>query len=420
MTISRLLLVSALVVLSPACSDPSASDGNPDMSAFPGDGGQAACSAAAITYRHGNESPQQPIVHVLSKAKYPLALCNDGTPGAYVFRPGVGGGAKRWIIYLEGGGLCGDAASCKLRYDTTPFYMTSSGTTDGQVYPTLLEGLKSTDMAVNPDFRDANLVQLYYCSSDTWSGDRAGDGALPTDNLGRWHFRGRSIISAVLAELLPQGLATAEEVLLTGSSAGAIGVVSNADDVRQALPAAVRYVAMMDAGFFINYPDFDSKTNLESTAMPTMRELELTSAVAAWGGRGDASCEAAATDSAAHTRCRSVYDVLRAGYVQTPLFIRQSVYDMVQLKMLVPVPPQDAAGKAALKAYGLRFAQTLVQDLKSLSGISVFATNDTRHGVINSTSEWSTTTVDTLLLPAVFGAWYANPCAAPVTHIATP
>lgn len=420
MTIFRLLLGSVLFALIPACSQPPATEGNPDMSPVPGDGGQAACGLAAISYRHGNEAPQQPIVHVLSAAKYPQALCNDGTPGAYVFRPGVGGGAKRWIIYLEGGGLCADAASCKQRYDTTPFYMTSNGANDGQVYPTALEGLKSTDKAVNPDFYDANLVQIYYCSSDTWSGDRAGDGALPTDNLGRWHFRGRSILSAVLAELLPQGLTAAAEVLLTGSSAGAIGVVNNADDVRAALPAAVRYVAMMDAGFFINYPDFDSKTNLESTAMPTSRELELTSAVAAWGGRGDASCEAAATDSAARTRCRSVYDVLRAGHVQTPLFIRQSVYDMVQLKMLVPVAPQDAAGKAALRAYGMRFAQTLVQDLKSLSGISVFATNDTRHGVINSTSEWSTTTVDSLLLPPVLGAWYADPCAAPVVHLAAP
>ena len=68
----------------------------------------------------------------------------------------------------------------------------------------------------------------------------------------------------------------------------------------------------------------------------------------------------------------------------------------------------------------MRFAQTLVQDLKSLSGISIFATSDTRHGVINSTSEWTTTTVDSLLLPPVFGAWYASPCAPPVTHITTP
>ena len=94
--------------------------------------------------------------------------------------------------------------------------------------------------------------------------------------------------------------------------------------------------------------------------------------------------------------------------------------DAMNYWQFFPVPPQDAAGKAALKAYGMRFAQTLVQDLKNLAGISVFATSDTRHGVINSTSEWSTTTVDSLLLPAVFGAWYANPCAAPVTHIATP
>lgn len=426
MTLFRLAFVSALALLVPACGDKPTTAENPDLGTPPTDGGQAACNAAPVTISHGTETPQQPIVHLLSKAKYPLAVCNDGTPGAYVFRPGVGRGAKRWIIYLEGGGNCSNAADCKLRYDTTPFYMSSSGTTDGQVFPTVLEGLKSTDKAQNPDFYDANLVQLMYCSSDTWSGDVAGNSTLPTDNLGRWDFRGRRIVEAVLTELLPQGLGAAEEVLLTGSSAGGIGVVNNADDIRLALPAATRYVALMDAGFFFDYPAFDYTTKLESTAMPTQRQAQLAEAVAAWGGRGDASCDAAASNSAARALCRSVYDVLLAGHVKTPLFIRQSIYDMVQLNMLGEVgKPKviDMSTATALRAYRTRFGQAMVQkftNLKTVATLSIFATNDNEHGVINSNAEWRVSTVDSLLLPATIGAWYVNPCAAPSLHIAAP
>lgn len=419
MTICRFLFLGALAALAPACSDSATSPVDQAADAATGDlsqGSSAACSAGPITITHDSSTPQQPIVHLLSTAKYPLAVCNDGTPGAYIFRPGVGGGSKRWIIYLEGGGSCVDSATCKQRYDTTPFYMSSSSMTDGQVYATILEGIKSTERTINPDFYDANYLQLVYCSSDAWSGDKAGDSRLSTSELGRWNFRGKHIVEAVLSELAAQGLAAAEEVFLMGSSAGGLGVVNNADDVRAALPSSVRYVAMPDAGFIIDYPAL-GKNGVESPDMPTYRQVELAAAVAAWGGRGDASCEAAATTAVEHAYCRSVYDVLHNGYVKTPLFIRQSEYDKVQLKQLLE---QGSGTPAQLQAYRMRFAQSLAQRLMTLTGISIFATNDNEHGVINDNALWTTSTVDGLLLPATVGSWYRTPCAPPLVHIATP
>jgi len=36
----------------------------------------------------------------------PNAVCNDGSPAVYYFRPGYGSGSSVFTIYLEGGGVC--------------------------------------------------------------------------------------------------------------------------------------------------------------------------------------------------------------------------------------------------------------------------------------------------------------------------
>ena len=90
--------------------------------------------------------------------------------------------------------------------------------------------LLSTVPEVNPDFANYNHVFLHYCSSDAYAGDTQRRIGAAT-----WQFRGREIVDAMLDQLSAPSDATAPslknatEVLVTGSSAGAMGVASNLD-----------------------------------------------------------------------------------------------------------------------------------------------------------------------------------------------
>ena len=79
-----------------------------------------------------------------------LAVCNDGSPGAYYHRPGTAGNSTRlavariwvssivgchpigplaprsWVIRFLGGAWCWDGPSCAARNATTPFLMSTS------------------------------------------------------------------------------------------------------------------------------------------------------------------------------------------------------------------------------------------------------------------------------------------------------
>ncbi|MFN4183038.1 MAG: pectin acetylesterase-family hydrolase, partial [bacterium] len=150
------------------------------------------------------------------------AVCNDGSPSAYYFRRGWGTGRHRWVIHLQGGGMCVNVEMCKERSASKPKMMTSRGLPLQRVG----SGIQSSSPRENPDFYSANHVYVHYCSSDLWSGDREA-----TRESGGWHFRGARIVRAVIDDLInpaitsSPNLADATEVLFSGGSAGGVGVM---------------------------------------------------------------------------------------------------------------------------------------------------------------------------------------------------
>jgi hypothetical protein len=383
--------------------------------------GASACSVPAIAITHAADAgaASAPVVRVLPAATYPDAVCNDGTQAYYVFRPGTGAGVNRWILYLEGGGYCATDAECAERYRDTPHYMTSSYVTDGQTYKASpLEGIKSADPKQNPDFYDANYVQLVYCSSDAWSGDVAADATQPATVATHWAYRGRTIVTSVIADLKAnRGLSSATEVLVAGSSAGGIGTLQRVDDIG-ALVSPARFLGLMDAGFFLDFPSYQMAAPLT----PSLRRQDLTAGVQLWGGGGDASCEAAATTLDEHVDCRAADALFRNGFIATPMFIRQSLLDNIQLSGL-GLDSMDTS--AAASAYRASFATELVNELTPLSdpsaaqGVTVYASKDDQHGVINDNQQWREVSADGASLPPTIGAWYQDPCSA-TSHIAAP
>ena len=399
---------AALPLLLVAACGHSASPAVPDAPA-------GACDVPALAITHGAGTPAIPHVHKLPLARYPLAVCNDGTPALYALRPGYGPAARRWVIYLEGGGSCSAGAECAQRRLDTPGLMSSAKFTDGAAVTTDLNGFKSAAATENPDLYDATFVQIHYCSSDQWSGDTAAVAGAPVTDMTHWHFRGRAIVAAAIDDLLGQGLASATDVLLIGSSAGALGVANHVDDLRARLPAEVRLLGALDAGYGLLYPPYDPATGRESTISPSQLELAYTGGATAWGGRGDADCAATATDDLARARCRIPDATFPAGQVTTRLFIRQSQADDVQIN-------QHGAGPGTpgpVQAYRDRFGAQMRARLAGLSErFAVFSTDDSQHGVIGETAAWTGLAVDGVVLHDALGAWYRDPCAGGAKRIA--
>ena len=159
--------------------------------------------------------------------------CDDGSPYAYYISPGVGVDVDNWLFFFKGGASCGNDEACALRWSIQPQFMrqwrsvSPSYTPGRQSGPDA--GLFSRDEPSN-HFLNWTFVHLHYCSSDVFSGT-----ATPAQNPTGFYFRGRSITEAVVDELLDgidpslPRLAQANQVVVSGGSAGASGARHNMD-----------------------------------------------------------------------------------------------------------------------------------------------------------------------------------------------
>lgn len=171
------------------------------------------------------------------------ARCNDGSPASYDLRPSPTA-SKQWVILLEGGAKCDDLTSFCSQRD--PYLTSSSPVPDGDWTLVQHGGILSPNPSVNPDFYDANLVQLHYCSSDLWSGataDLRENSATPQctvdDGTCGWQFSGRINVRAEIESLKrDHGLIDdgSADVLFVGTSAGGFGLVANAEVTKTEMP----------------------------------------------------------------------------------------------------------------------------------------------------------------------------------------
>jgi hypothetical protein len=189
---------------------------------------------------------------------HPHAVCNDGTPAAYyIYRSDP----TQWVLHQQGGWWCWDDYSCQVRWDHFANHsselrtlMSTAALADLTKQHDTFNGEKNTGiMAHNRSFNPvagATKVFLVYCSSDAHAGNTSVQSSLTPGR--QWHFRGKEILRAVMAELVAkEGLsAAATYFVLTGGSAGGMATLNNADWVgqlvRQAAPHA-KFVAMPGA-----------------------------------------------------------------------------------------------------------------------------------------------------------------------------
>lgn len=198
------------------------------------------------------------------------AVCNDGSaPGYYIkhaptVRSAVTGDSV-WLVHLDGGFHCWDAQSCADRNATSPNLMSSKSWAPTRS----LSGKFDSNATVNPVFADANLVDVGYCSSDSWTGNSPDDTGTP------WVFRGQRIVRAVIDALIAEeGMNPAESTfVMSGCSAGGRGALYNLDFVCEDVlgGTAKTCVGFHDAAWWLDssgwgFPAFDSNVPLLTTA----------------------------------------------------------------------------------------------------------------------------------------------------------
>ena len=207
--------------------------------------GRGGADTAAQGRGRGDVSSTPGAKHEVKDASKKHAVCNDGSPAAFYFRPGKDPDRNKWLVFLQGGGACGTDHDCSTRWTEQHNLMTSVGLPQRKAEG----GLLSDDEKENRDFARFTLVVVHYCSSDGYTGDaeRTVDGRL-------LQFRGHRIVDAVIDDLLDSSvvgtptLRQATEMLFAGSSAGAIGMQNNADRIAARLPG-VKVKGVSDSGW---------------------------------------------------------------------------------------------------------------------------------------------------------------------------
>ncbi len=151
----------------------------------------------------------------------------------------------RAVIELEGGGECAAYDQCLSKLKTS---LGSSRYFKKEIDS--MSFLNDLSSETNPTFSSFRHIFIPYCSQDLWTGQRYNQ----TDPYwNTFYFAGHEIFKSVLSDL-HEDLARATEIVLTGESAGGIGVWNNVDFLASLYPNA-RVVAVPIAGFyFFAYP----------------------------------------------------------------------------------------------------------------------------------------------------------------------
>lgn len=311
---------------------------------------------------------------------FPGSKCNDGSGAVFYVRRAPGDAAlNKWHIHLQGGGACSDAQTCANRWcsDETNFganKMSSQGTPSA-----IRAGGIFSRRAFNA-FAQWNHVFIYYCSSDSWSGqqlDKMLDAEEPTCNEGGAcgaveylaHFRGASIVDAVRDQLRqdcgaaacpPQDysyidadtdapvampdLDDATVVLLSGSSAGSAGVRRLADELGGVLDinnnngvGSLDFRAVSDAGIGadIESANFDipcdqagfcTCAGAPCTYDEYMSAFDVNVRDGLRDARAEASCELWHAAGGDTWRCADDTHIA-LHHLTTPFFVRQDMED---------------------------------------------------------------------------------------------
>jgi hypothetical protein len=183
-------------------------------------------------------------------------------------------------------------------------------------------GLLSTDPQVNPDFHQWNMVKVQYCDGGFFAGDRVDP--IPHNGV-PLYFRGRYIVEELFSTLMNQfNMSNADQIIITGCSAGGMAVYLHLDWIRDRIPRHIRVVGAPDSGFFMDIPNYRGDYLLTPVYQATYALHNATFV--------DEDC-LETVDPTLYYQCAGAY--YGSQYVDTPLFVMNSLSDTYQLQNLL-------------------------------------------------------------------------------------
>jgi len=313
------------------------------------------------------------------------AVCNDNSRATFYILPQS---SYKWIVFFESGGFCASFEECNKRYmnKNSTVLMTSALLPDKVTGRDLLSASKSE----NPTFYDHTHVLVPYCSSDLWLGSKTNPKKpfhfVNDSSVDNFSFRGHTIFRSVFQDLLQRyNLSKAEEIVLSGSSAGGIGVLNHADWVlnhvinSRGLNATMKTV--VDSGWFLNFQD-----SLKARVRPEFLSFANISSLA---------CK---DMSRGYTCCPSASCMIAHGYYprRVPLILISSLYDIFmfgdalrRLEGKRKTVVENSADYLSLASmYGGAMNESLAIFNNEGTNLSVFAPACFQHIFLSTSSLW--------------------------------
>ncbi|XP_021897202.1 pectin acetylesterase 3-like isoform X2 [Carica papaya] len=246
------------------------------------------------------------------------AFCLDGTLPGYHFHGGHGSGANGWVVHLEGGGWCNTIRNCVYRKTTR---RGSSKYMEKQIEFT---GILSNKAEENPDFFNWNRVKLRYCDGASFSG-------VSQNQEAGLYFRGQLIWQAGIEELLAKGMQNANQVLLSGCSAGSLASILHCDQFRDFFPPTTKVKCLSDAGMFLDALDVSGGRSLRNMyeGVVSVQDLQRT-------------LPSFCTSHLDPTSCFFPQNLI--ANIKTPMFLLNSAYDTWQIQASLAPPSADPKG----------------------------------------------------------------------------
>ena len=292
------------------------------------------------------------------------ALCNDGSRAVYYLGLQK---ISKWIIFLESGAYCLTKTQCLKRFgnDYSNVLMTSKH------MPNTIGGrdLLSTSPNENELFNDNSRVLIPYCTSDAWLGTQTKASSFKNNRtVEEFVFSGKIVFQSVIFELLNKGLSRARQVVLIGTSAGAVGVLNLVQWLQDLFSSKRLYVSIsviIDGGWFINFQ--------ESITSAVVEEFYVI---------GKPLSRACADSTYGYPCCLSTSCMLARGYYPSnvPTIFLFSMYDIyiirdivTRLSERVSVAENGATDLlTAIDSYGGAMNQSLFAIKPGSSNLSYF------------------------------------------------
>ena len=268
---------------------------------------------------------------------YPLAKCLDGSPSGYYFARATNESASdRFMIVLEGGGMCTHDEGCTKRSKTD-----LGSSKHWKKNFTWNDWSLTTNDSRNP-FREWNRVWVKYCDGSIWSGARR---SASNETFHLW-FNGHDTVTALFQDLAKKTTVnqTGSVVAFAGGSAGGLGVFINYDYVASTLRSTV--VGIPIGGYV---PNIEWYTGIESSVPPVdVRDAAFIHHRKLYNAYLPENCLAKEGDSDGY-KClipRHSYK-----YSERPLFIIESLTDSVVLTGFEGVPQDFILWPPAVKQF---------------------------------------------------------------------